>query len=127
MDIFAKSPLPQLERALNRDTLSQSVIAQNIANVDTPGYKSKNVAFSDVLQNAFQAKKTEQGHLSFSGGNNNTRVVTDRSTTMQNNGNNVDVDKEMSKLAKTQIDDQALVAAVNHQLQQYKLVIGGGR
>lgn len=127
MDIFSKSTLPQLERALNRDTLKQSVIAQNIANVDTPGYKAKHVAFSDVLHSAFQAKKTNPAHLSFSTGSHGSRVVTDRSTTMQNNGNNVDVDKEMAELAKTQIDDQALVAAVNHQLQQYKLVIGGGR
>lgn len=125
MDIFGGTTLPLLQTALNRDSLQQNVIAQNIANVDTPGYKEKQVVFGDVFQNALKAKKTDSRQLSFSN-EGSSRVVQNQSTTIQNNGNSVNIDQQMSDLAKTQIDDQALVAAVNHKLQDLKLVIKGG-
>lgn len=126
MDIFSSTTVPLLERKLNGSSLQQKVLAQNIANVDTPYYKAKEVVFGDELSHAMSARKTESRHIPFSH-DVGPRVVENHSTKVQNNGNNVDIDKEMSELAKNQIEYQAEVESLNHKFQQYKMVLGGGR
>ncbi|TCP29179.1 flagellar basal-body rod protein FlgB [Scopulibacillus darangshiensis] len=126
MDIFNRTTVPLLEKALNGASLNQKIISQNIANVDTPHYKAKKVVFRDALDQAISAHRTESRHMSF-GGESGYRVTETDEAAMQNNGNSVDIDKEMSKLAKSQIEYQTLVSALNHKFQQYKLVLRGGR
>ncbi|MBM7644351.1 flagellar basal-body rod protein FlgB [Scopulibacillus daqui] len=116
-----------LEKALDNTADSQKVIGQNIANVDTPNYKARHVNFQNELKSALQAYKTDPKHMSFKNNGEEPKVTVDASTSIQNNGNNVDVDKEMSLLARDQINYQALVAAINQKFQQYKIVLGGGR
>ncbi|WP_077615073.1 flagellar basal body rod protein FlgB [Caenibacillus caldisaponilyticus] len=127
MNLFGSTPIPSLEKALDRADLTQRVIAQNIANVDTPGYKAKTVAFRNVLQSAFQARRTDPRHFAFStDSDDGARVVTDWTTTIQNNGNNVDIDKEMLNLATDQIAYQAYSEAISRKFNEWNIVLKGG-
>lgn len=125
MNIFSATPIPILEKAMDGSMAEQSVLAQNVANVDTPNYKAKQVVFEDVFNEALTAEKTNPKHLSFSSDDQGYRIENDSSGAVQNNGNNVDIDEQMSNLAKNQIQYQALEQAVSNQFQQFKTVLGG--
>ncbi|WP_181348769.1 flagellar basal body rod protein FlgB [Thalassobacillus sp. CUG 92003] len=131
MNLFSDT-FSTLENALNYTTEKNRVISNNIANVDTPGYKAKEVAFKDVLHNELQSsggnKRTDARHYSFDdqpGQSFTTR--TKQGTTYNHNGNNVDIDKEMNELAKNQIQYQALVERLNGKFQSLESVIRGGQ
>lgn len=130
MQLFANSTMQSLEGALNASSVRQDVISQNIANVDTPHYKSKQVLFKNELAKAvaFQAKKTNSRHINFSNGNEGDYAVTTKNnTTMNNNGNNVDIDREMSLLAENQIYYNALVDRLNGKFTTLKAIARGGK
>src|SRR5690554_5793659 len=103
MSMLDSSYFNVLERSLNASTLRQRVIANNIANVDVPNYKRSEVKFEQQLseemkrtQPSFVAYRTDSRHLLF--GNVNpisANVVRDTTSSMNNNGNNVDIEYEM--------------------------------
>lgn len=121
-----------LERSLDYSTAKNRVISNNIANVDTPSFKAQEVVFKDVLNNemgkSFKAKRTHEKHIDFTS---NThlpyKVMSKTNTTYNHNGNNVDIDKEMSELAKNQIYYQGLIDRMNGKFGNLQTVIRGGR
>jgi len=127
MDLFYQTTIPLLETALNRSSLTQRVISQNISNVDTPNYKAKRVVFNDHLEMAIRALRTDPRHFSFKGDTSIGRIETDNSSTVQNNGNNVDMDSEMINLAKNQIAYQAYSEAISRKFNEWKIVLQGGQ
>lgn len=121
-----------LGQALNYASLKQKVISQNIANVDTPNYKSKDVSFNSIFQNEldqpFNTYRTDKRHLDFSSnGTNQPEIVTRTNVQYNNNGNSVDMDTEMSDLATNQIYYDALVQQLNSKFSNLQSVITGGK
>lgn len=106
-------------------------IAANIANVDTPNYKAKDIAFKDILNEklgrTLQAKQTHEKHLPFHTETRTYYTFKKRNLQYNHNGNNVDIDKEMANLAKNQIYYQSLVDRMNGKLSDLQTVIRGGR
>lgn len=108
------------------------MIAQNISNADTPNYKAKEVNFKSELQTAIDssmlAKRTDARHLDFKGhSSSNVAITTNKSTSYNNNGNNVDIDKEMSDLATNQIYYNAMIERISGKFQSLQSVIRGGK
>ncbi len=69
MNIFGGT-ISYLERGLNFSATKGKVISQNIANVDTPNYKAKNVSFKEVFaecarQTRLEAYRTDERHIDF--------------------------------------------------------------
>src|SRR5690625_124588 len=116
----------QLERTLDYSATRNRAIAHNIANVDTPNYKAKDVVFKHVLEGKLRAKKTHERHLPFEQTINRFHMVTKTGTVYNHNQNNVDIDKEMSELAKNQILYQSLVDRLNGKFSDLQTVIRGG-
>ncbi|MBH0229266.1 flagellar basal body rod protein FlgB [Halobacillus yeomjeoni] len=119
-----------LERSLDYSSAKNRAISDNIANVDTPGYKAKNVVFKDVLNrelSTLPAKRTDPRHIDFQRGHESSyRTMTRPGTTYNHNGNNVDIDKEMNDLAQNQIYYQALADRMNGKFRSLQSVIKGG-
>lgn len=132
MTLFGKT-IQTLQQSMDYATAKNKTISNNIANVDTPNYKAKNVVFKDVLRNemssSFQANRTRPQHFSFEASSHSQpfQVVTQTNTTYNHNGNNVDMDKEMTELAKNQIYYQAVVDRINGKFRSLESVIKGGR
>ena len=131
-NLFGKSSI--LEKSLNATWLRNDVIAQNIANDDTPMYKRKDVAFEDVLNasvNKLEAKVTNKRHIPFNTGNidNIQPQITESNSdvSMRIDGNNVDIDNEMASLAKNTIKYNTLVQMINGSYSKIKNVISEGR
>lgn len=119
-----------LENSLHYSTKKNKVISNNIANVDTPNYKAKNVDFKGVLQeesSKLQLKQTEQKHIPSTQNKHTNEVVTNANTMYNHNGNNVDVDKEMAELAENQIYYRSLVDRINSKFQTLQTVVRGGK
>jgi flagellar basal-body rod protein FlgB len=122
-----------LQSALNAASLRQQVISNNIANAETPGYKGKKVVFEDVLkqhlsnQTNFIGNRTDSRHFVIGQPSEApvAKIVENSNTTMQNNGNNVDVDEEMTNMGKNAIWYNTLVEQVNSEFQQLSIAIKG--
>ena len=134
VNIFPQS-FQSLEQALSTSTLKQRVHSANIANVDTPNYKSRQVSFNDSLNDALAKQsissyKTNSKHLSFSNETtmgNPANIKVNNTTTYKPNGNNVDMDLEMAELAKNQLYFNAVTERVNGKFNTLRTVINEGR
>lgn len=128
---FFHGTIQKLENSLHYASTKNKTIANNLANIDTPGYKARKVEFKDIFESQFntnfQAKRTHPKHLSFGNNESKVRIIMSNSTTYNHNGNNVDVDKEMSELAKNQIYYHALVDRINGKFNSLQKVIKGGQ
>lgn len=128
MKLFSDT-ITNLENGLKYSSVKNKAIAQNIANVDTPNYKAKDVSFKEHLSQAqghLQANKTHEKHLPFHQTSNEIKTSTRTGVTYNHNGNSVDLDKEMSELAENQIYYQALVERINGKFNSIKSVLNGG-
>jgi flagellar basal-body rod protein FlgB len=124
-----------LEQSLYASSLRHKVISNNIANVNTPGFKKSEVAFEDLLQAQLDGKetslplaRTNSRHLS--GGNGTSlapRVNTIGTTSFRTDDNNVDIDIEMADLAKNNIYYNAVAQQLSRQLSNLKSAIREGR
>ena len=129
MDLFSGT-IGNLENSIQYASAKNNVISNNISNVDTPNYKAEKVSFKSALENemsGLQARTTNERHLNFGEEENRPyRIVKDASTTYNHNGNNVDIDKEMSELAKNQIYYNSLIDRMNGKFSSLQSVIRGG-
>ncbi|UQZ35973.1 flagellar basal body rod protein FlgB [Paenibacillus sp. PK3_47] len=102
------------EALLNILNVKHSAIAENIANADTPNYKSKSVEFKEELRRAIEGdtageleiKRTHEKHMQIQDPGASIipyRILVNSDTAMNNNGNNVDMDMEMANLAENQL------------------------
>lgn len=137
MDAFNTKSMQILERSLDAASLRQKVLANNIANVDTPNFKRSDVSFDAALQNylnqdgtSIQGTMTDPRHIPI-GASSFTEIrpeiMVEQSTTVNNNGNNVDIDSEMTQLAVNQIKYNALVQEANGYFSRLRSAIQGGR
>lgn len=126
-----------LEQSLNTTVLRQNLISSNIANVDTPNYKAKDVVFQQELEkalnrngNSLQSYRTHAKHIPFSTQGTSIpqpKVIIKKDTLFNHNGNNVDLDYEMTELAKNQLLYNALIERINGHFTSLKTVINEGR
>ncbi|MDQ0214307.1 flagellar basal-body rod protein FlgB [Oikeobacillus pervagus] len=132
MNLFSDT-ISLLERSLDYSSLKQKVISNNIANADTPKYKAKDVSFKKMFaesianQKQMSAFRSNNRHFDFQMNTNHPAVVTTRHVNVNNNGNSVDVDKEMSDLATNQIYYNAVTEGINGKFQTLQTVIKGGK
>ncbi|MCA0969147.1 flagellar basal body rod protein FlgB [Halobacillus litoralis] len=130
MNLFGQT-IHTLENAMNHSAAKNRTIANNIANVDTPGYKAKDVVFKDVLSSELSSiptKRTHSRHIDFQNreGSSSFQTITRQNTTYNHNGNNVDIDKEMNELAQNQIQYQALTSRISSKFSGLESVLRGG-
>jgi flagellar basal-body rod protein FlgB len=110
-----------LEAALHGTEVRQEVIARNLANANTPGYKRADVSFQHELAEQLQFNPGSIGS-SFE-----PTVTVDGTSAMRVDGSNVDVDKEATNLAENQLMFSALMGVVTKNLQTMSQVITGAR
>lgn len=131
--LLTNSTFRLLENTLDASALRQRVLVNNLANIETPNFKRSDVDFAKVLQKemtssfSIEAKRTDSRHIPFSGSGSSVdpRIVTDETSVMNNNKNNVDVDSEMSKLAENQLSYYTLISQANYDIKHLRTAIGG--
>ena len=118
-----------LTKAIEGSQRRQEAIASNLANLNTKNYKANRISFEGELKKAlgeaqksrdFESAKAKINHIA-------PKVVKDQSSRMNNDGNNVDLDQEMSLMAANQILYQTLIQQLNQKYQTMSYVIHEGR
>ena len=130
MDLFGGT-ISSLEKGLSYATLKNKAIAQNIANVDTPNYKTKEVSFKqifeDVQKEPLTSNRTDVRHFEFEVGQSTSGLYSYDNFRARPNGNGVNMDAEQASLAENQIYYNALIDRVSGKLSTLNNVIKGGR
>jgi flagellar basal-body rod protein FlgB len=132
---FGKT-LSILKREMDVSVLRRQVIANNIANADTPNFKRSVVDFESQLKRALdsekptgqlEAKMTDRRdipfHRSIDWRTVGPRRVLDYLSTSDNNGNNVDLEQEMMDSLNNQLEYQLLTQAVTSQFARINVVL----
>lgn len=109
--LFGGTTRQLVYKSLDASALRGRVIAQNLANVETPGYQRKEVSFEDQLQDLIKKKvagaTTQEGHMPLGKGIDLTqvkpKVFEAQDPTLPGEINNVDLDVEAAKMAENQI------------------------
>lgn len=116
-----------LGKAADASWTRNEVIANNIANVDTPGYKRQDVDFQSRLREALgntRYQSVDAKVSALSSKDLKPRIYTDSSGfSYRLDGNNVDIDTENTELAANQIMYNGLVAGMNAEFANLKMVM----
>jgi flagellar basal-body rod protein FlgB len=119
--------LAALGRQLNTAVSQQTVAASNLANIDTPGYRTRDVSFDAALDDQLGAmKRTNDKHL---GGPTPDGASTEEVDGLQSrrDGNNVQVDRELLAMTKAQGDFSRAQTALAAKFRLVRYAINEGR
>jgi flagellar basal-body rod protein FlgB len=121
-----------LERAMDFSAVRAELLTQNSANVNTPHYKRMDVDFSAILaetmaENQMPLARTHAKH--FASGSNpavaKPRIIIDSSTKERLDGNNVNVEFEMTQIAENAMYFQSLSQMWKNEMGKMKMAIEG--
>lgn len=115
MQIFTDRTTAALHASLTGEAQRQRVISDNIANVNTPGYKAKRVSFEDSLARALDGQGSSTVSIS--------RSPAEPWASL--NDNTVSLEQETTDLVKSGLHYEAIVTAVNHKFNVLSSAIGG--
>src|SRR3954447_25767192 len=125
-----------IKTALEGLTARQRTIADNVANVDTPEFKASRVSFEMALKQAqgtvdqpLKMFKVEHGvdTPGEAAADVKPAVMQETDLGRRNDGNNVDIDREMLELSDTNVRFNALIQVMGSKLSNLKYVINDGR
>ena len=116
-----------LNRAADAAWQRNEAISNNIANVDTPGYKRQDVAFESVLQQALGNNRYESMDEKVANVNLSRlrgRAYVDYANySYRLDGNNVDIENENVMLAENQLKYQGLISSNNQEITNLQTVM----
>ncbi len=105
----------------------QKVIASNIANADTPGYKARDVRFGDFLNKELKLATTNSGHMKNKQGAGISVEVVLEDNLSWGDRNNVELNVEVAKMTENTLIHSAAVKILNSKIKMYKMAIKGAR
>lgn len=134
--IFNSKIMKLMQKTLDFRTQRHDLLASNIANKDTPGYKAEDLVFEKSLKKALHAdmpgpmQTRDPRH--FDGRNTppldmvKAKRITSAAPFVGFNGNTVDLDREMAKMAENQLMYNATTRMITHQFKQLKTILSEG-
>ena len=128
-------PMNMMQKGLSASWMRNAVIRNNIANIETPGFKASIVEFESVLAKAVQGKgfvgtRTHEGHRELGASsidNIRPRVYQSRELSMRADGNNVDIESENVRLARNSLFYNTLMEKLNGEIRRLRMAISEGR
>lgn len=122
---------PGLEKILDLTTRRNSALASNIANVDTPQYRAMDLNFAKEVEKAFGDRttilnKTNSKHIDIAE-EHESHFVQDYSGATKGDGNNVDLDIQMNKLAHNKGQNNMAIQIMRKKLNMLRAAISYSR
>ena len=117
MSLINTSMIHLLTRALDLTSLRQRVVSENIANVDTPGYQTRDIDFAGELRRAMEEGGSAGEPVA---------VRTLPGLEQRPDGNNVNIDRESLLMAQNQLQFQTGVAVLRTEFSELQMAINGG-
>ena len=117
--------ITELKDRLGWLSARQTVLARNVANANTPGFKPEDLApFAPQGASALELAATDQRHIEGTGMRVDPRRVAEKRYELRPSGNAVTLEDEMSKLADVQLDYQLASTLYVKSLGLLKIAIG---
>ena len=128
-------PIDTLQRGVSAAWTRNAVIRNNIANVETPGFKASDVEFETIMARAidgsgFVGTKTHSRHIDIGSGDLGSivpRITERRDLGMRMDGNNVDIEGENVRLAQNTLYSNTLIEKLNSEIRRLRMAITEGR
>jgi flagellar basal-body rod protein FlgB len=121
MPILFDPTFQGLATALTLHQRRHEVVASNLANVETPGFRARELDFKAALAEAFEHSADAPGATE------EAEVVEDTSAPPRADGNTVDLDLQMAKLAANGGRYVALARILGHRINLLRQAIEGNR
>ena len=128
--MHASNVSSKLFEQLNFRAERQKVISSNIANINTPNYKTKELVFDDELnlsmKNSLQMNQTSTKHMKnidLASSLSNPRVMEVQGLQEQNDGNNVNLDSQISEQSKNKVILDAIQTAIKRDSRLFRNMI----
>ncbi|PLX69233.1 MAG: flagellar basal body rod protein FlgB [Denitrovibrio sp.] len=131
-NVFDRMKIDKLSLGVDIAATKNRVIAENIANMDTPGYKAKDIKFDNVMQEALgngkklPLERTNEKHIPPSATSINPAafIYDQNNPSVRNDGNDVNIDYEMSQMAENTIRYNLFSDLTAGKFSKLKEVIG---
>lgn len=135
LDTLFDRSVSGLSRTMDLTWQRNKALSANIANAETPQYRAIDVSFGNELEQAFQAQEssvsmaqTNTGHMNLNGQQADTsKLVRDLSGTTKPDGNNVDLDLQMGRLAQNSGDYANAARLIRRQIGLLRTAIRDSR
>ena len=114
MSLLNSPLLQQLQSYLDVTATRQSLIAANMANIDTPGYRTRDLSFSQAMTNAESGLDPAKAENQVSG------------LVARPDGNNVNLDRESFLMAQTQLQYETGIALLREEFRRLNMAINSG-
>lgn len=122
IDNIFGSNLADFQNALGRTTQRHALLSNNLANVNTPGFKRKDIDFNVILQQELTPSKARMQQVQ----EQQAQAASDQ-TSIRLDGNNVDLEHEVMGIAETEMRYEALTDMTSNYFSQLKNAIREGR
>jgi flagellar basal-body rod protein FlgB len=117
-----------LEKAVNGSALRHTALVNNISNINTPGYKRVDVDFKTSLSAAVKNLQDGKKNEALQSIKNSTpEILNDTKSSVRLDGNGVDIDSEMAKLAENTLEYTAYVKLLSKKFDGLRTVISEGK
>lgn len=126
--------LEVMSKAINLRVQRHQLLASNIANADTPGYKAKDFDFAQAMENALVGRssglalaKTASRHLNVGGAGTVANVQYRKETQSAVDGNTVDMDVERAQISENAVQYQILTNLIGDSIKNMRLAISSNQ
>ena len=135
-DSLFSGTIATLAKSLNLRSIQHKALASNIANMDTPNYKAVELDVAEKMNKSkgsvpgIQLVRTQAAHLQFRSDradNVKLKAVTPPAYSLRGDGNTVDIDRTMGKLAENTLLYNATAQLISRKFKGLKNVIKGGK
>ncbi|MGH7135944.1 MAG: flagellar basal body rod protein FlgB [Pirellulales bacterium] len=121
-NLFNSTTIPVLEQVVNFAQARHQVLAGNIANLDTPGYHTRDLsseAFEANLRQAIETRDEQSGSLPPLAGEDNpfAPVKASMEGILRHDDDNVGLEQQLMEIAKNQLQHNLAMTILNNQLQ----------
>ncbi len=123
-----------LKQAMDASSLRNNVIADNIANAETPNFKRSEVIFEQKMKkvlekstNTDKLKLTDSRHIPIAPTTSNSPIEVKKleDSSYRNDENNVDIDVEMANMSKNKIYYDAVSQSMSNEIKLLRMAIIG--
>jgi len=133
LDLFESKTLNAIESYMDRLSQRQKIVSSNLANIDTPGYKTKEITFHATMdellaeRSAGNLRLTRERHIDAENFEPPSMVIEPKGLIERADRNNVDIDREMMKVSETSLGYSMMTQMLRGKYQKLTNSINEGR
>jgi len=116
-----------LHKILQATGARQKILASNIANAETPGYKARDIKFGKLLGKQMKLITTKPEHVGNADNNGVNGKIVVRNNASWSDRNNVELNVEIANMQENSLNHNAAIKILNSKIKMYKSAISSGR